>query len=102
VKEKLFSCNSSMANLGSKVRREVNARITSISRMMERLETSGNSRTSDRPTTSTFEVPPATKSSNERVTESNSDAAIAGGGTTTTSSSASNFSAPCVAMSGSN
>ncbi|ONM28341.1 E3 ubiquitin-protein ligase RHF2A [Zea mays] len=102
VKEKLFSRNSSMANLGSKVRREVNARIASVSRMMERLETSGNSRTSDRPTTSTFEVPPATKSSNERVTESNSDAAIAGGGTTTTSSSASNFSAPCVAMSGSN
>ncbi|KAL5657708.1 hypothetical protein ACJX0J_030871, partial [Zea mays] len=42
VKEKLFSHNSSMANLGSKVRRE-------------HLETSGNSRTSDRLTTSTYE-----------------------------------------------
>jgi E3 ubiquitin-protein ligase RHF len=102
VKEKLFSRNSSMANLGSKVRREVNAKIASVSRMMERLETSGNSRTSDRPTTSTSEVPPPTKSFTERVTESNSDAATAGGGTTTTSTSACNFSAPCVAMSSSN
>ena len=90
-----------MADLGSEVRREVNAGIASVSRMMERLETRGNSRTGDSPTASTSEVPPATESSNERVTESNS-AAAAAGTTTTTSPSASNASAPCVATSGSN
>ncbi|PWZ29170.1 hypothetical protein Zm00014a_017077 [Zea mays] len=101
-KERLFSRNSSVADLGSEVRREVNAGIASVSRMMERLETRGNSRTSDSPAASTSEVPPATESSNERVTESNSAAAAGGGGTTTTGTSASNASAPCVATSGSN
>lgn len=101
-KERLFSRNSSVADLGSEVRREVNAGIASVSRMMERLETRGNSRTSDSPAASTSEVPPATESSNERVTESNSAAAGGGGGTTTTGTSASNASAPCVATSGSN
>ncbi|AQK58371.1 E3 ubiquitin-protein ligase RHF2A [Zea mays] len=101
-KERLFSRNSSVADLGSEVRREVNAGIASVSRMMERLETRGNSRTSDSPAASTSEVPSATESSNERVTESNSAAAAAGGGTTTTGTSASNASAPCVATSGSN
>ena len=92
-----------MADLGSEVRREVNAGIASVSRMMERLETRGNSRTGDSPTASTSEVPPATESSNERVTESNSAAAAAAAGTTTTTSpSASNTAAPCVATSGSN
>ncbi|XP_066339560.1 E3 ubiquitin-protein ligase RHF2A-like [Miscanthus floridulus] len=104
-KERLFSRNSSVADLGSEVRREVNAGIASVSRMMERLETRGNSRTGDSPTASTSEVPPATESSNERITESNSVAAAAGSGgstTTTMSTSSSNASAPCVATSGSN
>ncbi|XP_022934876.1 E3 ubiquitin-protein ligase RHF2A-like [Cucurbita moschata] len=38
-KERLFSRNSSMSELGSEVRREVNAGIASVSRMMQRLET---------------------------------------------------------------
>ncbi|KAJ0981734.1 hypothetical protein J5N97_009989 [Dioscorea zingiberensis] len=38
-KEKLFSRNSSVADLGSEVRREVNAGIATVSRMMERLDT---------------------------------------------------------------
>ncbi|XP_048225547.1 E3 ubiquitin-protein ligase RHF2A isoform X2 [Ricinus communis] len=42
-KERLFSRNSSMSDIGSEVRREVNAGITSVSRMMERLETRDNS-----------------------------------------------------------
>lgn len=92
-KERLFSRNSSVADLGSEVRREVNAGIASVSRMMERLETRGSSRTNDSPTTSTSEVRPTTESSNERVTESNS---------TTTTTSASNTSALCVTTSGSN
>ncbi|XP_010237621.1 E3 ubiquitin-protein ligase RHF2A isoform X2 [Brachypodium distachyon] len=91
-KERLFSRNSSVSDLGSEVRREVNNGIASVSRMMERLETRGSSRGSDSPTSSTSEVCPTAESSNERVTESNS--------TNTTSSS--NTSAPCVTTSGSN
>ena len=43
-KERLFSRNNSMADLGSEVRREVNAGIASVSRMMERLDTRENNR----------------------------------------------------------
>lgn len=46
-KERFFSRNTSMADLGSEVKREVNAGIATVSRMMERLETRDNSRTSD-------------------------------------------------------
>ncbi|KAK6926487.1 Zinc finger, RING-type [Dillenia turbinata] len=45
-KERWFSRNTSMADLGSEVRREVNAGIATVSRMMERLETRDSSRTS--------------------------------------------------------
>ncbi|XP_031400682.1 E3 ubiquitin-protein ligase RHF2A isoform X2 [Punica granatum] len=38
-KERLFTRNTSMADLSSEVRREVNAGIATVSRMMERLET---------------------------------------------------------------
>ncbi|KAG8495154.1 hypothetical protein CXB51_013220 [Gossypium anomalum] len=38
-KERFFSHNTSMSDLGSQVRREVNAGIATVSRMMERLET---------------------------------------------------------------
>ncbi|XWS52763.1 hypothetical protein CRYUN_Cryun11dG0100100 [Craigia yunnanensis] len=41
-KERFFSHNTSMADLGSEVRREVNAGIATVSRMMERLETRDN------------------------------------------------------------
>ncbi|KAK4392022.1 E3 ubiquitin-protein ligase RHF2A [Sesamum angolense] len=43
-KEKLFSRSSSMADIGSEVRREVNAGIATVSRMMERLETRDSNR----------------------------------------------------------
>ncbi|KAJ7975907.1 E3 ubiquitin-protein ligase RHF2A-like [Quillaja saponaria] len=43
-KERLFSRNSSMSDLGSEVRREVNAGIATVSRMMEHLETRENNR----------------------------------------------------------
>ncbi|GLT75764.1 hypothetical protein SLA2020_474630 [Shorea laevis] len=42
-KERLFSRNTSVADLGSEVKREVNAGIATVSRMMERLETRDNS-----------------------------------------------------------
>lgn len=38
-KERLFSPNSSVSELGSEVRRELNAKIASVSRLIERLET---------------------------------------------------------------
>ncbi|XP_021289395.1 E3 ubiquitin-protein ligase RHF2A-like isoform X1 [Herrania umbratica] len=41
-KERWFSRNSSMSDLGNEVRREVSAGIASVSRMMERLETREN------------------------------------------------------------
>jgi E3 ubiquitin-protein ligase RHF len=81
-----------VSDLGSEVRREVNNGIASVSRMMERLETRGTSRTSDSPTTSTSEDCPTTEPSNERAAESNS----------TNTTSTSNTSAPCVTTSGSN
>ncbi|KAK6131628.1 hypothetical protein DH2020_034642 [Rehmannia glutinosa] len=43
-KEKLFSRSSSVADIGSEVRREVNAGIATVSRMMERLETRDGNR----------------------------------------------------------
>ncbi|KAK8641316.1 hypothetical protein V6N13_010729 [Hibiscus sabdariffa] len=41
-KDRFFSRNTSMSDLGSQVRREVNAGIATVSRMMERLETRDN------------------------------------------------------------
>ncbi|KAH0971817.1 hypothetical protein GBA52_023973 [Prunus armeniaca] len=43
-KERLFSRSTSMSELSSEVRREVNAGIATVSRMMERLETKDNGR----------------------------------------------------------
>ncbi|GFP89917.1 E3 ubiquitin-protein ligase rhf2a [Phtheirospermum japonicum] len=44
LKEKLFSRSSTMADIGSEVRREVNNGIATVSRMMERLEARDNNR----------------------------------------------------------
>lgn len=46
-KERFFSRNTSMADIGSEVRREVNAGIATVSRMMEHLETKDNNRSGD-------------------------------------------------------
>lgn len=46
-KERLFSRNTSMADIGSEVKREVSAGIASVSRMMERLDTRENRRNVD-------------------------------------------------------
>nr|XP_009402203.1 PREDICTED: E3 ubiquitin-protein ligase RHF2A-like [Musa acuminata subsp. malaccensis]XP_009402211.1 PREDICTED: E3 ubiquitin-protein ligase RHF2A-like [Musa acuminata subsp. malaccensis]XP_009402218.1 PREDICTED: E3 ubiquitin-protein ligase RHF2A-like [Musa acuminata subsp. malaccensis] len=45
-RERLFSRNSSVADIGSEVRREVNAGIATVSRMMERLDARDSRRTS--------------------------------------------------------
>ncbi|XLS49094.1 hypothetical protein HN51_023452 [Arachis hypogaea] len=46
-KERLFSRNSSVSELGSEVKRELNAGIASVSRLMERLESRENNRVGD-------------------------------------------------------
>ncbi|KAE8677966.1 E3 ubiquitin-protein ligase RHF2A [Hibiscus syriacus] len=46
-KERFFSRNTSMADIGSEVKREVNAGIATVSRMMERLETRDNRNNTD-------------------------------------------------------
>ena len=43
-KERLLSRNSSLSELGSEVKRELNAGIASVSRLIERLETRENNR----------------------------------------------------------
>ncbi|KAK2993679.1 hypothetical protein RJ640_026135 [Escallonia rubra] len=55
-KEKLFSRNTSMTDIGSEVRREVNAGIATVSRMMDRLETREDSRTSHVPVSNNLVV----------------------------------------------
>jgi len=67
----LFSRNSSVADIGSEVRREVSAGIASVSRMMERLDTREGRRT---PNSSGEQISggySVTQPNNERVMENN-------------------------------
>ncbi|XP_042483281.1 E3 ubiquitin-protein ligase RHF2A-like isoform X2 [Macadamia integrifolia] len=68
-KERLFSRNNSIADIGSEVRREVNAGIASVSRMMERLESRENSRADDSSVSNNSEGLVA-DSSNQSIAES--------------------------------
>ncbi|XP_072982323.1 E3 ubiquitin-protein ligase RHF2A-like [Typha latifolia] len=70
-KERLFSRNTSVADLSSEVRREVNAGIASVSSMMERLDNRQNRRISGSAVDITSDHS-ATELSNERATENNS------------------------------
>ncbi|KAF9595440.1 hypothetical protein IFM89_000358 [Coptis chinensis] len=67
-KERLFSRNTSMSDLGSEVRREVNAGIASVSRLMERLDTRENSRVTGSSGSDNL-VDSATEPDNQRSTE---------------------------------
>ncbi|KAK9734644.1 hypothetical protein RND81_04G154200 [Saponaria officinalis] len=58
-KEKWFSRNSPMSDIGSEVRREVNAGIATVSRMMERLDTRDNGRPSSDSVPNSSESSPA-------------------------------------------
>jgi E3 ubiquitin-protein ligase RHF len=69
-KERLFSRNPSMSDLGSEVRREVNAGIATVSRMMERLETRDNSRSDAASVSNSSETSSVTESSDQRISES--------------------------------
>ncbi|KAK7375209.1 hypothetical protein VNO78_35902 [Psophocarpus tetragonolobus] len=54
-KERWFSRNNTMSDLGSEVKREVNAGIATVSRMMERLETRDNNRSNSNSAPSNLE-----------------------------------------------
>lgn len=68
-KERLFSRGNSVADLGSEVRREVNAGIATVSRMMERLDTRESRRTFGSSSPHHVDGHSVTEPSNERVTE---------------------------------
>ncbi|KAJ6796455.1 E3 ubiquitin-protein ligase RHF2A-like [Iris pallida] len=72
-KERLFSRNSSMSELGSDVRREVNAGIATVSRMVERLDMRENMRAPDVSGPQSFQGHAALNTSNRRVTESHAN-----------------------------
>ncbi|XP_021277918.1 E3 ubiquitin-protein ligase RHF2A [Herrania umbratica] len=89
-KERFFSRNASMADIGSEVRREVNAGIATVSRMMERLETRDN-RTSTSTVSSSLEDRSNTESDNHQISHASGETPL-----TDTSAQAS-----CAASSGS-
>ena len=62
-----------MSDIGSEVRREVNAGIATVSRMMERLETKETGRTSSASESTSIENSSVTESDNQRTSETNGD-----------------------------
>lgn len=66
-KERLFSRNTSMADLGSEVRREVDAGIATVSRMMERLDTRDSGRTSSASVSNSSENLPGPVPENQQI-----------------------------------
>ncbi|GAB4824582.1 E3 ubiquitin-protein ligase rhf2a [Ancistrocladus abbreviatus] len=91
-KERWFSRNSAMADIGSEVRREVNVGIASVSRMMEHLETTDNGRTSSNSPNSS-ETSLAPDPGSQHIAET-------GGGSSSLNDN--NVQAPFAATSGSN
>lgn len=84
-RERLFSRNTSMSDLGSEVKREVNAGIATVSRMMERLETRDNSRSSDASVSNSLDSA-ALASDNRQTSDTDGDNSL--GDTNVKSSSA--------------
>ncbi|CAK7332073.1 unnamed protein product [Dovyalis caffra] len=68
-KERFFSRNTTIVDLGSEVRREVNAGIATVSRMMERLETRDNSRTGTSSVSNSVEDGSLAESNNHQLPE---------------------------------
>ncbi|XP_065866104.1 E3 ubiquitin-protein ligase RHF2A [Euphorbia lathyris] len=95
-KERFFSRNTSMEDLGSEVRKEVNAGIATVSRMMERLETRDNNRTDTSSASNSVEASSTVEPDNQQVREA------AGGGGNYISNMNANMQTSCAASSGSN
>ncbi|XP_058779629.1 E3 ubiquitin-protein ligase RHF2A [Vicia villosa] len=72
-KERWFSRNSPMSDLGSEVKREVNAGIATVSRMMERLETRENDRSNGSSAPSNLEDGPIQRSNDQHLTDTERD-----------------------------
>ncbi|KAG4972130.1 hypothetical protein JHK85_038551 [Glycine max] len=70
-KERWFSRNNTMSDLGSEVRREVNAGIATVSRMMERLETRDNNRSNSNSAPSNIEDGSVQGSNDQTLTAGN-------------------------------
>lgn len=75
-KERWFSRTSPMSDLGSEVKREVNAGIATVSRMMERLETRDNIRSSSDTPPSNLEDAPIQGSSDQHLTDTERDSPL--------------------------
>ncbi|XP_074573672.1 E3 ubiquitin-protein ligase RHF2A-like isoform X2 [Curcuma longa] len=90
-RERLFSRNSSVADIGSEVRREVSAGIANMSRMVERLDTR-ESRTTNSAVSPGAEVNAVVEPRNEGVTGSQANTCV----------NSSTSSTSCAATSGSN
>ncbi|KAI4334150.1 hypothetical protein L6164_018875 [Bauhinia variegata] len=90
-KERWFSRNTSMSDMGSEVRREDNAGIATVSRMMERLETGDSNRTISDSAPTNFENSPIPGSNNQQSSNSGGDSLL-GESNTETSCAASSSS----------
>uniref|UniRef100_A0A5B6Z2T3 RING-type E3 ubiquitin transferase n=1 Tax=Davidia involucrata TaxID=16924 RepID=A0A5B6Z2T3_DAVIN len=91
-KDRFFSRNTSVADLGSEVRREVNAGIATVSHMMEHLETTENSRTNTASVSNSLEDSSVPDLGNQRIVETGCNNSL----------SESNIQASCAASSASN
>lgn len=72
-----------MADIGSEVRREVNAGIATVSRMMERLDTRESRRTSSSSPSPSAEVHAIVEPNNEGVTANQADTFVNSGTSST-------------------
>ncbi|WCJ40135.1 RING-H2 group F2A [Euphorbia peplus] len=94
-KDRFFSRNTSMEDLGSEVRKEVNAGIATVSRMMERLEARDNNRTGTSSASNSSAASATIEHDNQQVPE-------ASGGGNSTSNINANIQTSCAGSSGSN
>lgn len=91
-KERWFSRNSSIADLGSEVKREVNVGIATVSRMIERLETRDASRARAGSMSDGLDDSPVADTGNQQISETGSNNSL----------SDNSMQAVCQAGSGSN
>ncbi|KAK7261138.1 hypothetical protein RIF29_27442 [Crotalaria pallida] len=75
-KERWFSRNTSMSDIGSEVRREVNAGIATVSRMMERLETRDSNRSTSNSAPSNIEDVSVQRPNDQHLTVTEGDSVL--------------------------
>lgn len=77
-KERLFSRNTNMVDLGSEVRRDVDAGIATVSRMMEHLETGDNGRINTGSVSNSLQVSSVPDPVNQQISETGGDNSLNG------------------------